>query len=163
MKANGPCGNVTCPPKIDPRFMLGFGLILDERRYGHEGVHSEQVIGMFQQSRTRRYTNHPHNIIIPYNPLIFQEKSFLFNPAKTPVTSLFHKAQKFENLLTQGVANSQTELARRQGISQPTVSQILNLLKLTPEIKEYITNLTDQAQIKFFTQRRLIKMGKVLF
>ena len=111
--------------------------------------------------RNRRYTNHQPKITIPYNPLIFQEKSFLFSSAKIPITSLFHKAQNYEKKLKQGTVKTQAELAQKKGISQPTISRTLILLKLAPEIKEYLTNLTDQSLIKFFTETKLRRIATI--
>ena len=35
------------------------------------------------------------------------------------------------------------------------MTQIMNLLKLAPEIRDSIKNLSDPDQIKFFTERKL--------
>lgn len=53
---------------------------------------------------------------------------------------------------------NKAELARENGMSRAHVTQIMNLLKLAPEIREEILNLPDKEQ-RFFTERRLRKIA----
>jgi len=39
------------------------------------------------------------------------------------------------------------------------VTQILNLLKLAPEIKTYLAELMDEDELRFFTERRLRRIA----
>jgi hypothetical protein len=59
-------------------------------------------------------------------------------------------------MLKQGAVKSHAELARKERISKTRVSQIMNLLKLPPEIKEQFTNPTGHQQI---TESQLRKMA----
>ena len=50
---------------------------------------------------------------------------------------------------------TQAALARKLGISKARLTQIMNLLKLAPEIKSYIKKLDDQELLHFFNEKRL--------
>ena len=52
-----------------------------------------------------------------------------------------------------------SELAKEEGITRARMTQIMNLLKLAPEIREYIRNLNDPEEIDYFTERRLRKIS----
>ena len=41
-----------------------------------------------------------------------------------------------------------SELAKEEGITRARMTQIMNLLKLAPEIREYIRNLNDPEEIE---------------
>ena len=43
---------------------------------------------------------------------------------------------------------SKAELARAEGISRARMTQILNLRKLSPEIKDYLNRLNDEKEIR---------------
>lgn len=93
-------------------------------------------------------------IKIPYNPLILQKKKKP-KPARRKPHNAFLKAKQYEKLLQRKKVKNKTELAQRQGISRARVTQILNLLKLAPEIREYLESLTDEKQLRYYTERRL--------
>jgi len=61
--------------------------------------------------------------------------------------------------LHNGVVSSKAKLAQREGVSRARVSQILNLLKLAPEIKDYLRNTQDGRILRFFTERRLRRIA----
>jgi hypothetical protein len=95
-------------------------------------------------------------ICIPYNPLILQKKK---KPNSSTFTkkskiNIFHKAKEYSKLLEQGVVNSKAQLAKKEGITRARITQILNLLKLAPEIQSYLLSLTD-AQAEYFTEKKL--------
>jgi len=52
---------------------------------------------------------------------------------------------------------SKAELARKIGVSRARVTQILNLINLAPEIRNYLNFTTDQNDLKTLTERRLRK------
>ena len=68
-----------------------------------------------------------------------------------------HIAKQFQKQLEAGTVNK-AELARRHRMSRARVTQIMNLLKLSPEIREEILNLPDKEQ-RFFTERELRKIA----
>ena len=53
---------------------------------------------------------------------------------------------------------NKAELAHRHGMTRARVTQIMNLLKLEPEMREEILNLPDKEP-RFFTERRLRKIA----
>lgn len=70
-----------------------------------------------------------------------------------------HIAEKFQNQLEAGLVNK-AEVARRNGMSRARVTQIMNLLKLAPEIREEILNFPDKKK-RFFTERKLRKIVRL--
>jgi hypothetical protein len=70
-----------------------------------------------------------------------------------------HIAEKFQKQLELGSVNK-AELARRYGMSRARITQIMNLLKLSPEIREEILNLPDKKK-SFFTERKLRKIVRL--
>lgn len=54
------------------------------------------------------------------------------------ISKLMALAIRYEQLLNDGVVQSQTELAELLHVSQPRMTQIMNLLHLAPEIQEQI-------------------------
>ena len=54
------------------------------------------------------------------------------------ISKLMALAIRYEQMLNDGVVQSQTELAELQHVSQPRMTQIMNLLHLAPEIQEEI-------------------------
>ena len=76
------------------------------------------------------------------------------------ILKLLAKAEAYESTIAQkGLTKAQ--LSRKQGTSRARMTQIMNLLKLTPEIRDYIKNLKDPDQIKFFTERKLRKIASI--
>ncbi len=69
----------------------------------------------------------------------------------------FYIAEKFQNQLETGSVNK-ADLARRHGMSRARVTQIMNLLKLEPEIREEILNMSNGDQ-RYFTERKLRKIA----
>jgi len=55
-------------------------------------------------------------------------------------------AIRFERLLDDGVVANQSELARLAHITQPRMTQIMNLLHLAPDIQEEILFLPDVVE-----------------
>lgn len=61
------------------------------------------------------------------------------NDGRVPrVSKLMALAIRFDGLLRDGVVASQSELAELAQVSQPRMTQIMNLLHLAPEIQEEI-------------------------
>ena len=64
-------------------------------------------------------------------------------------------AEPLQGLLEAGEAASQAEIARREGISEMRVSQVLRLLRLAPEIREYILSMPETVHRPAVTERAL--------
>jgi hypothetical protein len=71
------------------------------------------------------------------------------------VVRLLRKAQEYQWLLDSGQAPSQAFLARRDGLTRPRVTQLLNLLKLAPEILEAVLGLPVGTPELLVTERKL--------
>jgi len=59
------------------------------------------------------------------------------------VARLMALAIRFERLLDEGVVANQSELARLAHVTQPRMTQIMNLLHLAPDIQEEILHLPE--------------------
>jgi hypothetical protein len=64
------------------------------------------------------------------------------------------QALRFQNLLSSKEVESKKELARKLGLSRVRMTQIMNLLKLNPEIIQEIHSF-EPAAFNFLTERRL--------
>ncbi len=58
------------------------------------------------------------------------------------ISKLMALAIRFDQLLKDGVVANQSELARLAHVTQPRMTQIMNLLNLAPEIQEEILHLS---------------------
>lgn len=66
-------------------------------------------------------------------------------PGRVPrVAKLMALAIRFDKLIADGVVANQSELAHLAQVTQPRMTQIMNLLHLAPDIQEAILNLEDQ-------------------
>ncbi len=68
---------------------------------------------------------------------------------------IIHKAMKWKKMLETGEFKSQSEIARGEGLSRARVTQIMNLLKLSVEWKEFLIQLNDYEEICKYSERRL--------
>ena len=97
-------------------------------------------------------------ITIPYNPLLFN-KIVCNQPT---IIDLINRAEIFQNTLQgNNRVHTQAALARKLGISKARLTQIMNLLKLAPEIKSYIKKLDDQELLHFFNEKRLRPIASI--
>jgi hypothetical protein len=80
-------------------------------------------------------------------------------PAKKPTVNIFLKAEEYSRLLQGKVVNNKAELAKKEGITRARVTQILNLLKLASEIQDYLSSLTEESILRYFTERRLRRIA----
>jgi hypothetical protein len=62
------------------------------------------------------------------------------------VARLMALAIRFERLLEEGVVANQSDLARLAHVTQPRMTQIMNLLHLAPDIQEEILLLPDVVE-----------------
>jgi hypothetical protein len=64
-------------------------------------------------------------------------------------------------MLKTGKVKSQAEMARQEGITKARLTQIMNLLKLTPEIQEYLKNLSNPSLLRFFNEKQLRPIASI--
>ena len=98
-------------------------------------------------------------ITIPYNPLLFH--NIWPRRKATPIGELLVRAEKYTEMLKTGKVKSQAEMARQEGITKARLTQIMNLLKLAPRIKEYLKNLNDPALLRYFNEKRLRPIASI--
>jgi hypothetical protein len=79
---------------------------------------------------------------------------------KTPrVVELLRKAIEWQTLLESGKIPNQAEIARREGVTRARVTQIMGMLRLTPEIQEQIRALPDTSAPSTVSERKLRPIG----
>ena len=101
-------------------------------------------------------------INIPYNPLLFNRIKY---PQPT-IKDLLSKAEKYDSELLKaktvpGIFYTRAGLARKLGISKARLTQIMNLLKLAPEIREYLKDLNDPSPLYYFNEKRLRPIASI--
>jgi len=84
-------------------------------------------------------------------------------PAATPqtrvprITRLMALAIRFDTLLREGVVADQTELARLAHVSQPRMTQIMNLNHLAPDIQEALLFLEPVVAGREVIHERMLR------
>jgi hypothetical protein len=76
---------------------------------------------------------------------------------RNPVTL----TQEWQGILTNGECPSPAALARQLGLSRARVTQVLQLLKLTPKVLDVVTDLGDPLPSSIVTERRLRSLAKL--
>ncbi len=80
-------------------------------------------------------------------------------PAKEPktprVVRLLRKAIEWQTQLESGEVASQTDIARREGITRARVTQVMGLLRLAPEIQDHILSLPCTVRRPAISERAL--------
>jgi len=81
-------------------------------------------------------------------------------PSKVFQNPLF-QAREWQRGLKDGKYESQGDIARQCGTTQPHVSQILALLDLAPEVVEILTNLGPALERPLVSQKKLRVLTKL--
>ena len=115
----------------------------------------QMLLSQELEKRTDGKANRPVNVPRSRKALHRREA-----PERVPrISRLMALALKFEQMLQQGVVTDYTLLAELGRISQPRLTQIMNLRNLAPDIQEQILFLTwreaDQCRIYERSIRRL--------
>ncbi|MFX0198728.1 MAG: hypothetical protein ACFFCW_21610, partial [Candidatus Hodarchaeota archaeon] len=50
---------------------------------------------------------------------------------------------------------TQADIAQREGISRISITRTMSLLRLAPQIQDYLLSLTNYDQLYFFTEKKL--------
>ena len=81
---------------------------------------------------------------------------------KTPrIVELLRKAIEWQALLESGEATSQAEVARREGLTRARVTQVMDLLRLAPEIQQHILSMPDMVGRPSITERALRRVTRL--
>lgn len=71
-------------------------------------------------------------------------------------TSPLLEAKRYDHIIkSDHFVKTQADLAKEMGVSRVRITQVMNLLKLVPDIQECLLCLEDQKTIRFFSERRL--------
>ncbi len=86
------------------------------------------------------------------------------DPSRRPayVARLLALAHQLRRVLERGQVSSMGELARRLGVSQPRVTQILNLTYLAPSIQAEVLALEAVDGVEPMTERPLREVLKIV-
>lgn len=84
---------------------------------------------------------HLHRRVIPSPRKIY----------RTPV----HVARAWHSHIAEGLFESAADLSRHVGVSRARVTQVLNLLRLAPDVLDSITDLGDPLSSPLVTERML--------
>jgi hypothetical protein len=76
-------------------------------------------------------------------------------PQTPRVVELLRKAIEWQTLLESGTIASQSQIARREGITRARVTQIMCMLRLAPEIRAQILSMPDAVHRLSVTERML--------
>ena len=87
---------------------------------------------------------------IPEKP---SKTRFLPKPLPPPRNAITEALELKEVLANDAVNRSQ--LADRLGVSRARVTQLLGLLGLPPDVVEDLRSLSNEAELRFFTERRV--------
>lgn len=81
------------------------------------------------------------------------------------ISKLMALAIHFQELLNDGVVEDQSDLARLSHVTQPRITQIMNLLLLAPEIQDEILHLPKVSEGKDPIHEKLLRpiAAKVCF
>ena len=115
----------------------------------------------FLAPRRPWFTNHASNKFnklrtdVPSKPLLNEA----LETEKTDVVNkhqhIIHTAISWEKMLEAGEVESLSEIAKKEGLTRARVTQIMNLLKLSPEWKNFLLGLMDPKEIRRYSERRL--------
>ncbi len=83
-------------------------------------------------------------------------------PPKTPrVVELLQMAMEWQRQLDAGEVDTQAEMARREGITQARVTQVMGMLRLAPEIREHILAMPETIGRAAITERALRPIAQI--
>lgn len=58
-------------------------------------------------------------------------------------------------MLDEGEVGSLNEIAAKEGVSRARVTQVMNLLKLPEEMRDFLLGLDDPKEIRRYSERKL--------
>lgn len=86
-------------------------------------------------------------------------------PPKVPRTpsavEFLRKALEWRALLNSGEAKSQSDIARREGISHVRVCQVMCLLRLAPEIQQHVQAMSETISQPAISERALRPLAQL--
>jgi hypothetical protein len=77
-------------------------------------------------------------------------------------TSPLLEARRYSSILkSDPLVKTQADLAREMGVSRVRITQVMNLLRLAPEVQERLLGLEDQKAVRFFSEHRLRPLTQI--
>jgi hypothetical protein len=71
-------------------------------------------------------------------------------------TSPLLEAKRYAGILKNDpFVKNQADLAREMGVSRVRITQVMNLLRLTPDVQAQLLRIEDPKAIRFFSEHRL--------
>lgn len=64
---------------------------------------------------------------------------------------IIHKTIEWERMLDDGFVRTYSEIVWKEALTHPTINQIMNILKLPPEWKEFLARLDDAKKIRKYS------------
>lgn len=113
--------------------------------FTHAAQGEVEILAPFRQMLSVRTANRP--TILPAKAEPSQRK-------RHPI----HDVLKWNAKLESGEYRNRAELARKLGVSRAAITQVMRMLQLTPEIRQFLASLTDPAEVRHYSVR---KMGEL--
>ena len=106
------------------------------------------------------------------SPSWFERRTFSFvvilkpEPRKTiepqqTYRNPIYLAKEYKRMIESGQARNEADLSRQIGVSRVTVTQLISLLKLTPEVIQSIEEIGDPMSKRYVTERKLRSIVKL--
>jgi hypothetical protein len=135
----------------------------------HAAAYREQTVeialgpkGAFENSNIGTLTRRvPANQVVNALPPRARNRKPPKAPRTPRVVELLHKALEWQALLESGEVPSQAAIARREGITRARVTQVMDLLRLAPEIQQRILSLPDMVSRPAITERVLRPIAQI--
>jgi hypothetical protein len=91
-----------------------------------------------------------------------KNKTLQLDSTSTPrVKKLLQHAMEWKVMLESGKATDQAEIAHQQGLSRARVTQIMSLLRLAPEVQEYILAMAETTGRSALSERLLRPITRI--
>jgi hypothetical protein len=91
-----------------------------------------------------------------------QSKSAISNEVR-PKLHPIHQAIAWQSLLKANPRPSQATLARRAKVSEPTMTRHLRLLRLAPEIQQWLLGLKTPGELRCFSLNKMMTLVALPF
>lgn len=97
-----------------------------------------------------------HTIIpISYTRIIKKKAVIKKRVVNLPKKHVIHKAVLWRKMLDDGKVGFLNDIAKKEGLTRARVTQIMNLLKLPAEMREFLLQLDDPKDIRKYSERSL--------
>ncbi len=71
------------------------------------------------------------------------------------------RAQKWQSMLETGVVPHRLALAKRVGCTPGAVTKILRMIRLVPEIQEYLASIKNENEVWHFSAKRMAQLASM--